>query len=300
MAAYSSYDVVGKRENISDIITMISPTKTPFTSMVGQESVHNVLFQWQEDALASPNTSNAQVDGFTASDTAPVATVMRTNYTQILTKTVNVAATTDAVSRYGRAKEIAYQLGKYSAEVKRDLEAIQLSGQTAVAGNNSTARQMASYQAMVDSTMLVKTGGPSTTMTETLLLTTLNSLYTNGADPSVLMVPPAEAITVANYASASGRYRTLQTGNKGSQDAIVNVIDLYVSPYGEIKVILNRFQLTTDYLIFEPDMWKRQVLRPWTRETLAKTGDSTRMMLVGEFSLKHRNYFASAIVRKSA
>jgi len=300
MASFTSYDVVGKKEDISDIITMISPTKTPFTTLVGEEKVWNTLFQWQEDSLASPNTSNAFVDGFVASDAAPVATVMRNNYTQILSKTVNVAATTDAVSRYGRAKEIAYQLGKYSAEVKRDLEAIMLSGQTAAAGSTSVARTMASYQAMVDSSLLIKTGGADVTMTETVLMTTLNSLYVNGADPSVLMVPPAEAITIANYAAAAGRYRTLQTGTRNSQDSIVNVIDLYVSPYGEIKVILNRFQLATDYLIFEPEMWKRQVLRPWSRETLAKVGDSTRMMIVGEFSLKHRNYFASAIVRKSA
>lgn len=300
MASFTTYDVVGKKEDISDIITMISPTKTPFTSMVGEEKVHNTLFQWQEDALASPNLNNAQVEGFDAVDTSPVATVMRQNYTQILTKTVNVAATNDVVTKYGRAKEIAYQLSKYSAEVKRDLEAIQLSGQTAAAGSSAVARKMASYQAMVDTSLLTKTGSPTTTMTETVLMNTLQALYTNGSDPSVLMIPPAEAVPIANYAAAAGRYRTLQTGNRGSQDAIVNVIDLYVSPYGEVKVILNRFQLATDYLVFDPDMWKRQVLRPWTRETLAKTGDSTRMMLVGEFSLRHRNYFASAIVRKSA
>lgn len=300
MTAFTSYDVVGKKEDISDVITMISPTKTPFTSLIKEEKIHNTIFQWQEDALASPNLSNAQIDGFNASDATPVATVMRNNVSQILAKTVNVAETTDAVSRYGRAKEIAYQLGKFSAEVKRDLEAIYLSGQTTVAGNDSTARTMNSYQAQVDTSLLVKTGGASTVMTESVLMSTLQALYVNGVDPEIIMVPPAESIVIANYASAAGRYRTLQTGNSGSQDAIVNVIDLYVSPFGEVKVVLNRFQLATDYLIFDPSMWSRPVLRPWSRETLAKTGDNTRMMIVGEFSLRHKNYFASAIVRKSA
>ena len=299
MAAYTSYDVVGKKEDISDIITMISPTKTPFTTLIGEEKVHNTLFQWQEDVLASPNTANAQVEGFTATDATAVATTMRSNYTQILTKTVNVSATNDAVSKYGRAQETAYQLSKFSAEVKRDLEAIQLSGQAAAVGSDSVARTMASYQAMTDTSLHIQTGGSSTSMTETQLMTTLEALYVNGVDPEILMIPPAEAIAIANYASASGRYRTLQTGTAKSQDAIVNVIDLYVSPYGEVKVLLNRFQLNTDYLIFDPDMWKREVLRPWTRETLAKVGDSTRMMIVGEFSLKHRNFFASAVVRKT-
>jgi len=300
MTAYTSYDVVGKKEDISDVITMISPTKTPFTTLVKDGKVHNTIFQWQEDSLASPNLSNAQIDGFVASDATPVPTVMRNNVTQILAKTVNVAETTDAVSRYGRAKETAYQLGKFAAEVKRDLEAIYLSGQTTAAGNDTTARTMNSFQAQVDTSLLIKTGSATTTMSEAVLLSTLEAMYVNGVDPSVIMVPPQEAITIANYAAAAGRYRTLNTGVGNSQSSIVNVIDLYVSPYGEVKVILNRFQLSTDYLIFDPAMWERPTLRPWSRETLAKVGDSTRMLIVGEFSLRHKNYFASAIVRKSS
>lgn len=301
MTAYTSYDVVGKKEDISDVITLISPTKTPFTSLVKESKIHNTIFQWQEDSLASPNLSNAQIDGFVATDATPIPTVMRNNVTQILAKTVNVAETTDAVSRYGRAKEIAYQLSKYSAEVKRDLEAIYLSGQTTVAGSDSLARTFNSFQAQVDSSLLVKTGGAAVTMTEGVLMNTLQALYINGVDPSVIMVAPNEAITISNYAASGvGRYRTLDTGSSKSQSTIVNVIDLYVSPYGEVKVILNRLQLGTDYLLFDPAMWERPVLRPWIRETLAKVGDSTRMMIVGEFSLRHKNYFASAIVRKSA
>jgi len=40
--------------------------------------------------------------------------------------------------------------------------------------------------------------------------------------------------------------------------------------------------------------------RDWFRETLAKTGDAIRMMIVGEFSLKHMHTKASALVRESA
>lgn len=70
--------------------------------------------------------------------------------------------------------------------------------------------------------------------------------------------------------------------------------------YGEIKVILNRFQAADDHLVFDPDMWKLAVLRPWTREPLAKIGDAERHMLVGEYSIKHRHYGASGIIRKAA
>ena len=224
MAAYTSYDVVGKKEDISDIITNISPTKTPFTSMTGSETVNNTLFQWQEDALAAVNLSNAQVDGFDASETAPVATTMRSNYTQILSKTVKVAMTTDSVSRYGRAKETAYQIAKFGAELKRDLEGIMLNGQAAAAGSNGAARNMASFQAQVGNAF-VHTGGSGTAMTEAQLLGALQTLYTNGVDPDVLMIPPAESIAIASYASAAGRYRTIPTEDRNASQKIVNVVD---------------------------------------------------------------------------
>lgn len=42
---YTVYEVIGKKEDVSDIITNISPTTTPFQSMIGKENVSNVLFQ---------------------------------------------------------------------------------------------------------------------------------------------------------------------------------------------------------------------------------------------------------------
>jgi hypothetical protein len=80
---------------------------------------------------------------------------------------------------------------------------------------------------------------------------------------------------------------------------VTNVVDVYESPFGRIKVVLNRFQTPTgagSCLLFESTMWKKLVLRNWFRQTLAKTGDSTQVQLVGEFSLKHRNFGASGAI----
>ena len=294
MAAYTAYDVVGIKEDISDIISNISPTYTPFQSVIGSETVHNTLFQWQEDALAAVNLNNKNVQGADATETAPVATSLKSNYTQILMKALKVADTTDATSRYGRAKETAYQLGKYSKEVKRDLEAILLSWQVAAAGDNtSTPAQMHGFKQQVYQGAVVNTGGVGIAMSEANLLSALSTTYTAGAEPSLLMIPPGEGTTVANFAAASGRTRDLEDMKK-----VVNAVDLYVSPYGEVKVILNRFANTRTHYVFNPDDWKLAVLRPWTRETLAKTGDATKMMIVGEFSLKHLNSNASSLIIK--
>jgi hypothetical protein len=74
--------------------------------MIGTESIHNVLFQWQEDALAAVNTSNYQYDGFDASESALTATTIRSNYSQILQKSIKVAATVDKIARYGRVRKL--------------------------------------------------------------------------------------------------------------------------------------------------------------------------------------------------
>jgi hypothetical protein len=74
------------------------------------------------------------------------------------------------------------------------------------------------------------------------------------------------------------------------------VVETYMSPFGELKLVMNRFQRSTEAYIFEADMWKKLVLRNWERQTLAITGDFTPVMVTGEFSLKHRNYAASGLI----
>jgi hypothetical protein len=305
MTQFTSYDQVGKKEDVSDVISNISPTKVPFQTMIGSEKVTNTLFQWQEDSLRAVQV-NAKVEGFTASDASLTATTMRNNYTQILEKTIKVSETADAISTYGRARESAYQLAKAGFEVKRDLEyALVGTGQTAVAGDSSTARKFNGYQAQVD-TALINYTGSGNALTEDALLTTLQELYSEGADPTVIMVTPSNSVEVAKFAKAAGRYREIENGGPADR-AIINAVDLYVSPFGEQKVVLNRFQMGgnsgdahVDTLVFDPDMWKTCVLRPWTRETLAKDGDNTKMLLVGEYSLKHKNKKASAVIRDGA
>ena len=308
---FTAYDAVGIKEDISDVITNISPTDTPFISMIGTEKVHNTLYQWQEDELALPNLNNALVQGADATAAPSVPTYMRQNYTQILGKTLQVAETTDATARYGRAKETAYQLGKYSKEVKRDLEAIATSSQASASGNNTTAANFAGYGAMIFNgtdpmsyaenyaSNVVKTGGSSTPMSETNLITALQQLFILGVDPSMVLIPPAEALNIASFASATGRTRYIEN-DVAEGKRIVNAVDVYVSPFGEVKIALDRFSPTTDHLIFDPTYWKLAVLRPWFRQTLAKMGDSTKMQIIGEFGLIHKNFRASAIVRKSA
>jgi Family of unknown function (DUF5309) len=203
------------------------------------------------------------------------------------------------VSSYGRKKEFAYQMAKSAAQVKRDFEyALVGTAGTKSAGNASTAATMAGVQQQLDSTT-VSYMGAATALSEAGLVAALQVAYTNGADPTRIHVTPSNSVVLAAFASAAGRYRTV-TGPGDKSTTLVNVVNLYVSPFGEQKVEINRFQKVKNTLIFEPDMWTKATLRPWERKSLAKTGDSTKAMILGEFSLKHKNFFASAAVIDNA
>lgn len=301
MTIFQTYEQVGIKEDISDIISNISPTKTPFLTSIGNEKVTNTLFQWQTDILRAV-ASNPILEGADAAYITVSPTVMLNNHTQIFAEAVQVSGTVDAVSVYGRARESAYQLAKSAAALKRDLEnAFVGTAQAAVAGSDSVARQMASFQVQTSQTNAdaaavnnVYTGGTSTPPTEANFLTVLQNIFTAGADPEVIQVTPANALIFATFAAAAGRYRTLPTG--GDDKTLINVVNLYVSPFGEQKVVTNRFLKASDSLVYSPKYWAQATLRPWTRETLAKTGDSLKMMIVGEFSLKCKNPQASGMV----
>jgi len=229
---------------------------------------------------------------------------MRSNYTQIMEKTIKVSATEDAVDQYGRAKETAYQLAKAGEELKRDVEYAMVGlTQAATAGDSSsTPRLFASAASQVTnatnryytgaSTPIGGTTGTAGALTETAVLATGQACYNLGADPSVLMIKPADAQIVAGFTGASGRSRVFNDGSK----TVTNAVNLYVSPYGEYKVVLNRFQNTAHAWLLDPSMWQKVTLRPWTREQLAKTGDNEMHMIVGEISLKHKNYAADGLI----
>jgi hypothetical protein len=290
MTMYSTYDQIGIAEDISDVITNISPTKTPFQTSIGSEKIDNRLFQWQEDSLRA-QADNKALEGFTATDVARSPTVMRQNYTQILSDTFRITATSDVVRTYGRAKETAYQLAKTGEELKRDLEFSFVGiNNAAVAGAETvTAREMASALNMIDAGNVI--AGGTAALTETMILNCHRATYDAGGEPEILMIKPADALIVAGFAAASGRQRDFKDSR-----TITNVVDLYISPWGELKVVINRFLLSTVAFMYQPDMFKKCVLRPWTKESLAKDGDSNRTMVVGEFSLKHKNFKAGGYV----
>jgi len=285
MATYTTYDQVGKKEDVSDIITDISPLSTPMFTLMKTEKVQARVFEWQEDAIRSSSADNAIVEGADATMGTLVATTMRSNTTQIMEESFQVSKTADAIATYGRAKETAHQLSKALKAIKKDVEASFVGrDQAAVTGSGSAARKMASLLNQI-STAVDAGANATDPLTEAKLLTAGETAYNNGSDVNTFMIKPGDAQIVAGFAGSAGRNREIAQGK-----TLVNAIDLYVSPYGEYRVVLNR-ELATDHaLLVDPSMFKTAVLRPFARTLLAATGDSDKHSIVGEYSCKHMNF----------
>ena len=158
-----------------------------------------------------------------------------------------------------------------------------------VAGNASTAREMASVTQMISTTL--DAGANSTdALTEAKLLTLHQTCYTNGSEPSVFMIKPADATIVAGFATATGRNREIDA------KTLTNVIDVILTPFGELRTVINRQNLSTHGFLIDPSMFRTVSLRPFTRTLLAKNGDADTHNVVGEVSVKHNSYADSGVI----
>ena len=119
---YSTYDAVGEREDLSNVIYNISPTDTPFMSAIAKAKASFTNHEWQKDSLAAASGTNAAIEGNEVTFAAPSATTRLGNYSQIAVKSVIVSGTLEATNKAGRNNELAYQISKASKELKRDME----------------------------------------------------------------------------------------------------------------------------------------------------------------------------------
>jgi len=282
--------MVGVAEDVSSTIANISPSSCPFQSMIKSEKVHSRTFEWLEDSLRN-SSAEGLVEGADSSMTAVGQPTTRSNTTQIIGESFQVSATSDAVKTHGRAKETAYNLAKVLKQVKLDVEKSMVGvSQAAVTGSASAARKMASIDQQISTT--VDAGSNSTdALTEAKLLELGQTCYTNGSDPSVLMIKPADSTIIAGFASSSNRQRDL-ADNK----TLVNAIDVLVTSFGTYRVVLNRECLATNAYLIDPSMFKQAVLRPFTRTLLSKTGDSDKHLVIGELSVKHSQFADSGMI----
>ena len=288
---YLTTAAIGNREDLSDIIYRISPTQTPLLNMAPKAKATNTLHEWQTQDLAAA-AANAQAEGDNASAKVVTPTVRLNNRTQISTKTVIVSGTQQAMNSAGRKDEMAYQLSLASLELKRDMEfGLTQNNVTATAprqsrgllgwvvDNTSKASDttLASYSGNT-----AQTDGTTRAFTEAQVKSVLQLQYTAGGEPDVIMLPPAAKQTFSTFTGNATRM------DKSEDAKLYASVDVYVSDFGEIKAVPNRFQRTRDVFILQSDKVAVAYLRPFSTIELATTGDAQQRELIVEYTLEMR------------
>ena len=82
----------------------------------------------------------------------------------------------------------------------------------------------------------------------------------------------------------------------GEGRRLVNAVDIYVSPFGEVSVVANRFLDANSALVVDTEYWSRAVLRPMQTIVLSKTGDSDKRQMLTELTLVCENSKASGLI----
>jgi hypothetical protein len=306
-----TYTRVGIKEDLADVIYNISPVEVPFMSNAGKGNATQSNHEWQTDGLANAG-ANAQIEGDDAANLATVATTRLGDFTQISTKVIGVSGTDQAVTNAGRGDELAYQMAKAGKELKRDMEHTMIGLETRkTAGAAGTARELGSvgtwyggdisgtstaannYSAAANTTWANAAGasgaltgdgltnrnanGTTRAFTEDLLKAGLKKSFELGGNPDVVLM------TASHKQTASGFNGIATNTNDISSKRVIGAVDVYISDFGEVSFVADRFQQANRVDILEMDKWELAYLRPFETKELAKTGDADRRMILTEY-----------------
>lgn len=293
--------MTGIREDLSDVITDISPTETPFFSKCGKQKVSNTYTEWQTAELRDAEI-NAHVEGAdTGAEFTP--TVRVGNYTQIGKGGFRVSGTAQSVNTAGRDKEYAYQVLQRGKELKRDLEVALLGTQARSPGSASTARVMAGVGSWIstntvgDATFPTDSDGTGTfaagsgaEFNQADFDEILEMIWNAGGEPDrVYLRSDLMAAAVDKLVGNNNQRGNIDAGS----EKVINSMIRYQTPWGVVTFVPDRFMPEGSVYVLDSSKWKVGTLRGWKQEKLAKTGDSIHGQIVGEHTLISLNEAAS-------
>ncbi len=306
---YDSYDMNGIKEDLEDVIYDVSPEETPFYSKCKKGKAKQTNHEWQTDALRS-SAANAHIEGDETTADAMTATTRLGNYTQIFKNAVTIPDTDDGVDKAGRTKEMAYQTLKIAKEQKLDIEKALFNNNAKVAGNATTARELAGAPAWLTSNLANKgtgaadptgdgsdarTDGTQTAFSQADFDTVMQSIWEAGGRPNTVYLS-AFQMNVALGFTGMNNQRSTVGASVGGTNAVINAVDVYVTPWGTVEFMPARENRSRDVFIMQDDMWSVAVLRPTKNTPLAKTGDSSKRQVITELTLVCKNEKASGAV----
>jgi len=296
------------REDLSDIITNISPTDTVFMSNIGKSKVKAKYTEWLQDSLATAaNCAVTEGNDFVAGSIRVQERVG--NYTQVAAKWFSISDTLEAVDKAGRKSEVAYQTSLYLKMLARDMEYGLINNSLATSTDPRSAMGLRGWITTHDYNFT--TGTASTTLEESKFNDVLQSIWTAGGNPGMVLAPANLKRKISAFSGNSKITTNMDAENK----RIILAVDYYESDFGVVKVYASRFidedtqagaggngALSGYYSIYllEKEKFQLGVLQPLKTEKLAKTGLAQKVQMSMEYTLISRQEQASGAIKRCA
>lgn len=300
---YDRYDAgTNVREDLIDKITMTNPEKTPVISAFGKAAAENTYHEWQRDNYRAPNKDNAAIDGDDATASNKVPPVRVGNYCQIFQDTIAVSGRAERVKKAGMKSAMAYYKAKAYKELQRDMEAMVLSSNPAVAGSGAAAAKSGGLGVLLytnaqhgagGSTVAHTSGAPTVAptsgtaraFTEPLLKAAIQATYISSGEipPAVYLSPLHKGIFSGFTGIAVNRY---QVGKK-EQGRIIGGADVYASDFGDLEIVPHYIMAgSTNVFGLNPDYGDVVYLRSFQSEPLGKSGDSVKEQVLVDATVR--------------
>lgn len=275
--ASRSWEIIGSVDDLTSVITNISPSATPLFSKFSRVSVTNTTHGALTDVLPAPQIPTI-AEGADFTTTAAVARGRLDNYTQIFDRGYWVTDTDEAVLKKGVKSEIEYQMGIAMKALALDVELAIVTSATGQRQDSTNPGKMGGipYFNTVNVTNLAGA------LTETAFNDAIQAAWSKGGVPELAVVSGKNKRTVSGFTAGSQKTRDQK------EKKAINVIDIYQSDFGEVTLLAHRLQVDGRVDIIEPQHFRMGFLVPFKRVDMPKKGHKIEKVITGQCTLECR------------
>lgn len=306
---FQSTGAAGNREELSDVVSRITPEDTPIYSMIEKVKFKTTHPEWTVDELAAP-AENIQLEGDEYAFDATVSPERVGNYTQIKRKSGIISRTQDHTDEAGNATDIKRQKLKKGVELRKDCEFEIVATNASVGG---LTRESGSLSTWIETNVnrgagganggynsgtgltVAPTDGTQRAFTKTILDDVMQQGYVSGANFRHVFTSPYVKSVFVTFMSDTNVASFRYAASSGKNNSIVANADIYEGPFGKVMIHPNRVMAGSAALARNAFLVDQEYLKyGWFDKIkedkgLAKTGDSKKFMLIGEGALKTQN-----------
>lgn len=289
--AYVTYEAVGNREDLLDIITNISPDETPLMNKFGTSKVTGMTHSWLTDSLGEPG-ENAYLETQEFGTTEATPRVKLSNYIQIFMRDCDVSDSQEAVLKAGVKSEMAYQMQKTMKMIALDVEYAIVNNDTAVLGDSTHVGKFGGVPYFNDVNVLDGEGGAGEdALTEELLNDAIQLAWEKGGTPDICVVSGANKRIISGFTGNADRQRSADSTK------IKQIVDVYESDFGLVNTVLHRLQPDTRVDLLQTEYWKLAYLIPFKTYDKPKTSLVNGKVVTGQLTLECRSKEANSCIK---